>query len=598
MASRKAKDPKAADNDFQYTNATAMQVWRSDGTEMPSDYSQYEKVDEGAKPIIEWQNKLGQALAAELLPEATGLYFLQEFPSHYHLRLYQAKEDKKKHQAKHYYLFGYPEDGANKARKYYRSPNQFLPHLLWLVGESQDRGDCACEFCSGSKPITSKSAKAKAVVPAGQTAPPTTTSAPPSTLLQNPSTTVPAVPAVQAVSTAAAVPAVPAIQTVPTGPPQHHTSIPQQPTPIPQQPTPIPQQPTPIPQETQTVAPYQTPEATPGVAQRSYAIDHDRDALFRAGEVVWFKNNNSWRVGMVLTSSPVLSIIPFAHPLYQTQEVIKEEADIRPFLAFSIPQINNALQEFKGQALAQINWLALQERFGTHTDASRREGLAIEATKLAATRVDQCYSTFNLLPDSVLNYDVFGGIFLGAEKICVGEAVRIKLSREQQDQTIEKGMPVVMVVKRIFVSKEGGTLMFEGDLWTLQHIPLAQQPQTPSSAGLPASLRGEKEFRDNILQSRGWCVRWVSMNQNMTVNESAIRGRFYETRRLTPILNPAKFQEMLQQQHVSDIQTLLNNRGDSNGPRVGRVPNRAQAVAGAVPTGVSPQLGPDVIEAF
>lgn len=71
MAFRKAKDPKAADSDFQYTNATAIEVWRSDGTEMPSDYSQYEKVEEGAKPIIEWQNKLGQALAAELLPEAS-----------------------------------------------------------------------------------------------------------------------------------------------------------------------------------------------------------------------------------------------------------------------------------------------------------------------------------------------------------------------------------------------------------------------------------------------------------------------------------------------------------------------------------------------
>lgn len=71
MASRKAKDLKATDNEFQYANATAIQIWRSDGTEMPSEYSQYEKVEEGAKPIIEWQNKLGQALAAELMPAAS-----------------------------------------------------------------------------------------------------------------------------------------------------------------------------------------------------------------------------------------------------------------------------------------------------------------------------------------------------------------------------------------------------------------------------------------------------------------------------------------------------------------------------------------------
>ncbi|KAI0913239.1 hypothetical protein F4823DRAFT_87126 [Ustulina deusta] len=574
MASRKAKDAKAADNEFQYTNATLIQVWRSDGTEMPSEYSQYEKVEEGAKPIIEWQNKLGQALAAELLPEATGLYFLQEFPAHYHLRWYQAKEDKKKHQAKHYYLFGYPEEpSANKARKYYRSPNHFLPHLLWLIGESQDRGDCACEFCSGSKPITSKSAKAKSVLPTGQAAPPAA-SAPPPAVSNNVTTNFNANTTASANKNTVTNPSAkprPANRppTAPQQPPSH---------------------------ETQIAAPSQASEVTPSVSERPYPIAHDHDTLFRAGEVVWFKNSNSWRVGMILTSSPALSIIPFTHPLYRTQEVIKEEADIRPFLAFSIPQINHGLQEFKGQALAQINWQALQERFGANTDASRREGLAIEATKLAATRVDQCYSTFNLIQESGQNYEIFGGIFLGAEKICVGEAVRIILSREQQEQSSEKGMPIVMVVKRIFVSKEGGTLMFEGSLWKLQHAALAQQPQTPDPAQLPAALRGEKEFRDGILQNRGWCVTWVLMNQNMTVNESAIRGRFYETRRLTPILNPAKFQEMLRSQHVGDIQTLLNNRGDSNGPRVGRVHNRAQAVAGAIPSGVSAQLGPDVIE--
>lgn len=66
MATRKAKDGKAAESEPQSTNSRPLQIWRSDGTEMPSEYSQYEKVEEGTKPIIEWQNKLGQALAAEL----------------------------------------------------------------------------------------------------------------------------------------------------------------------------------------------------------------------------------------------------------------------------------------------------------------------------------------------------------------------------------------------------------------------------------------------------------------------------------------------------------------------------------------------------
>ncbi|KAI1351417.1 hypothetical protein F5Y01DRAFT_125925 [Xylaria sp. FL0043] len=582
MTSRKAKESKSADSDFQFTNAIPIQVWRSDGTEMPAEYSQYERVEEGSKPIIEWQNKLGQALAAEVLPEGTGLYFLQDFPTHYHLRWYQAKDEKKKSQAKHYYLFGYPEEpGASKARKYYRSPNQFLPHLLWLIGESQNRGDCACEFCSGSKPITSKAAKTKLALPPGQGAPSTATStlAPAAASNNNVNPNVNSVASTTKNTTTA-------------------PSTTQRPTNI--LPTAAQQS---LSHETPTPAPFQVSNAAPSESPYPYPIAHDHDALFRAGEIVWFKNNNSWRVGMTITSNPSLSIIPLTHPLYRTQAVIKEEADIRPFLAFSIPQINLALQEFKGRALAQIDWQTLQERFGANTDPSRREGLAIEATKLAATRVDQSYSTFNAVQVSGPDHDDFGGVFLGAEKICVGEAVRIKLSREQQEQSQEKGMPWVLVIKRILIRKEGGTLMFEGSLWTLQHlfsneqIFSDEQHQTPGPVQLPTALLGEKEFRNGILRNSGWSVKWVLMNQNITVNESAIRGRFYETRRLTPILNPAKFQEMIQTQRVTDIQTLLNNRGDSSGPYVGRVLNRAQAVAGAVPPGVSAQLGPDVIEA-
>ncbi|KAI1202318.1 hypothetical protein F5X97DRAFT_234797 [Nemania serpens] len=570
MTSRKTRDSKAAETEFQYSNATSIQIWRSDGTEMPSEYSQYEKVENGSKPIIEWQNKLGQALAAELMPASTGLYFLQEFPDHYHLRWYQAKEDKRKHQAKHYYLFGYPEDpGASKARKYYRSPNHFLPHLLWLIGDSQDRGDCACEFCSGSKPITSKSAKAKPAPTTLQAPLPAVTSVPSPASTINSNTTV----SVHRNTT-------PSSNNKPKSTGRTSTAT--------QQPTP---------HEAQTVAPYEASGVTPSVLPRPYPIAHDHNVLFRAGEVVWYKNNNSWRVGMILASNLALSIIPFGHPLYQTQEVIKEETDVRPFLAYSIPQINHGLQEFRGQALAQIDWHALQERFGTHADASRREGLAIEATKLAATRVDQCYSTFNPIQEPGQNTTIFCGVFLGAEKICIGEAVRIQL--REQDQAPEKviGMPVVMVVQRIVISREGGLLIFEGSLWKLQHAKLTQPPQTPNQAQLPRAMLGEKEFRDSILRNHSWRVEWVLMKQSVSLDESVIRGRFYETQRLTPILNPAKYQQMLQSQHVDDIQTLLNNRGDSSGPRVGRVQNRAHAVAGAVPVGVPASLGPDVMEA-
>ncbi|KAI1432808.1 hypothetical protein GGR50DRAFT_558894 [Xylaria sp. CBS 124048] len=586
MASR-----KSAVDEAQHEDSLPFRLTRSDGTEIPPEQNQYERVEEGAKAIIEWQNKLGQALAAEVMPEAKSSFHLAEFPAHYHLRWYQAgkdkgtKEDKDKKRAIHYYLFGYPEDtlGAGRARKYYRSPNQFLPHLIWLSGNSPDKDDCSCEFCSGAKSGRSGKAKVAFTYTEEATASPDS-GASSATSASNATTNTNGTRSRS--------------KSKPSNSSGSRTRSGSQPSTASQEPG--------LPEDEDVIV-QQQPEPTSSIAAPQMYVAHDHDALFRSGEVVWYKNNNAWRVGMVLHSRLTLSIIPFGHPLYPTQEVVKEEADIRPFLAFSIPQINIALQEFKGLALSQINWEALQVRFGAHTDPARREGLAIEATKLAASRVDQCYSPFNPIQTiqtipTEPTYTVYGGVFLGAEKICIGEAVRIHQPGEQRDLSVERGMPMVMVIKRIIFVGQcmgtdlGGKLVFEGSLWKLQHANLAQPLRAAEQDRLPATMIGEKRFRDDMLRSRGWGVEWIPVSDNLSVTESTIRGRFYETQRLTPILNPAKFQEMLRQQTVDDIQTLLNNRGDADSPRVGKVRNRAHAVSGAVPLEVLAALNLEVME--
>lgn len=68
--------------------------------------------------------------------------------------------------------------------------------------------------------------------------------------------------------------------------------------------------------------------------------------LFREGEVVWYKNNNAWRIGLVLelvvadgtpNSQSTCFVKPLAHSALQLETVLKIEADMRPFLAFSVP---------------------------------------------------------------------------------------------------------------------------------------------------------------------------------------------------------------------------------------------------------------------
>lgn len=63
-------------------------------------------------------------------------------------------EDKKKEKGKHAagvferqdaYLYGHPEG----RKKRYRSPADFMPHVLWLATDKEgDRRNCSCKICS------------------------------------------------------------------------------------------------------------------------------------------------------------------------------------------------------------------------------------------------------------------------------------------------------------------------------------------------------------------------------------------------------------------------------------------------------------------
>ena len=83
---------------------------------------------------------------------------------------------------------------------------------------------------------------------------------------------------------------------------------------------------------------------------------------------------------------------------------------------------------------------------------------------------------------------------------------------------------------------------------------------------------------------------------NITKDESAIRGRFYETSRLMMILAPDQFRQSMANGAIDDVQAYLNNHLDSTGEYIGRRKNRDEALAGAVPEGFCLSLGPNVIE--
>lgn len=109
--------------------------------------------------------------------------------------------------------------------------------------------------------------------------------------------------------------------------------------------------PVPAPAPAAVQAPVQTsmPAAASSISTQAQvetkpaAMDND---IFRVGEIVWYKNNNAWRLGIVIASNPPDAlgpsqprylIKPLAHSAMQLENVFKAELDMRPYLAFSVP---------------------------------------------------------------------------------------------------------------------------------------------------------------------------------------------------------------------------------------------------------------------
>ncbi|KAI1503687.1 hypothetical protein F5X99DRAFT_87828 [Biscogniauxia marginata] len=593
MASRKESKPVVANGQNQENPEYPFRILFSDGQawEDSKINKHHERLPDQDPRCDPWKDKLGSMLGRQLFPKDERIFYLESLPSNYHLRLKSNGKDGRQD----LYLYGYPGD-KNTVAKSFKSPAEFFPHLLWLArGGERKREDCSCCLCNPSgKPRSmstpsapsAPSAPAVPAAPAAPAAPPVpdpSVSGLPMGVAASPATGMSNSPKILAKDTASPVPST-NIKTIPapsraslhsaTNPTQSNgTSIPP-----------------PAVSNQQSIAP--APQSTASTSSRAVSrspVNHD--TLFRGGEVVWYKNNFAWRLGIIthtdITGMAIMKpvkyvLIPLAHNKFHVEYVEKPETDMRPFLAFSVPQLNKSVSDLNGQRMSQINWDAVQLQLAQN-DPQKMEMLALEASKLAATLIDHSYSTFNLLGRLPPDAEAFEGVFLGAEKIYVGEAVRLLIPPEEQNPQLNNSMPVVMVVKQIWVKTQNGEvaqLYFSGDVWRLQESNLQQSGPDPQQ--LPVAMQREKAFRDDIVRSRGIRFDWVLVAEKVTKEQHTVRGRFYETRRLAPILNPETFQHSLAQGDVADLQALLNNRGDSNGPYIGRTANRADTVAGAI----------------
>ncbi|KAI1092708.1 hypothetical protein F5B19DRAFT_189931 [Rostrohypoxylon terebratum] len=621
----RSKDPSKEAVVFRCIRSDGMKY---DEARFPADHK---PADEAT--VRSYCDRLGAMIAEQVYPGSLQSFTLEGLPEFYQLRVRARTDSKTRNDT---FLYGFPEHEDEKekkktkakkqaALKSFRSPAEFFDHLLWLITDAtNDEKNCACRFCkppSVSQEETQEAttssqpksgpvpphviSKSRSASPAARTSAKKTGGA----VLTPKAVPSPSIPQAQlsvqhaAQPVAQQLPVQPAMKT-PMQPAAQPTVQPAA------QPTvqPVAQpvaQPTAQPIAQPTAQPQ--PPAQPAV-QSQTQIKSDESVLFREGEVVWFrKQSSTFRLGIVVqsthgdpTSTPISRIKPLAH--YQADLGIEErsDADLRPFLTYSVPKVQPQLEEYAHQPMEQLQWQAL-ETLLPYADTQRGEYLCLEASKIAASRVDHSYSLFNPLqnPNLSPNHLSFGGVFFGCEKINVFEAVRVHVEADEHPQWDNADLTFVMVLKGIVLEKteQGERLLFGGDIWVLQD---SKDEQAPNQDQMPPAMRREKAFRDEVVKKYGYHCDWLLLRNNTVKTEKFIKGRFYESQKLGPMLYQGQagqtWDDYIREGIIPTIQKSLNRRLDSWGATIGRLPTRRDAFAGAIPPNFPLSLGPRVFE--
>lgn len=458
------------------------------------------------------------------------------------------------------YLYGHPSG----PKKRYRSPGDFFPHLFWLAtDEAGDTENCSCKVCT------------------------------PEELLEDEPTSQEAQQASQMMGdeqddAAQAKPQVtgkhPVVE-IPQRQPSQDLSAAKQPPPS----TALTQR---------TVAPQNTqPSSLADTLSRPKSLDQQVDSsygrfMFRPGEITWFNRGQAWGLG-VITRRYVLNnaaqqevrayvVQPLSHPLsHPPQVVITQDDHLRPWLAWSPPPFTNALLNNTSVTYDSADWQGIMNKRYGEGDAE------VDGSILAARAIDGSYTLFDLSSKTKAEAGAeelhWNGMYLGAEKVWVGEPVRLRPGSGTDV------MVVVDIVERIQEPSAGAAartnVYITGDIYTFVGSPHGQQP--PSDRHLPFRMREDLRFRNSItFPAKQVTSYWKLVQQFCRLDISQLKGRWYESSLLIPLLDPT-FSDHFRRGEIGDAGLYMNARGDGNGaePRSAdvRKPERRDALGRAVP---------------
>ncbi|KAF8421662.1 transcription-silencing protein Clr2-domain-containing protein [Tirmania nivea] len=586
-----------------------------------------------SKNDVQWRIELGTHLVAQMAPGKLkeSLYCLRGLPEGYALldRYAHVKAGDKPTIIT--YLFGHP-DGPKKR---YKNPQEFLLHLMWLAADRDHRkANCGCMFCKGSgqldkRPPTPPPEVLSVVQPAGSpvavpaaaaAAAGRATARKKAAAKATAANTAPAAasPATTAATTAkpkgkAALKATPSASSTPTlQQPQMH-QLPQHGAPhIPQ-----PQQQLMRPQvmvPTHPPYPFQLLYTAPSTSERTFDLQFSMD-IYRRGECVWFQaspdDRSNWSLGTILgkESAPMSPSTQAGYTIQILSSLLSKPSAhrhvthdrIRPWLAWTAPLPQQPSLRLPEVRFETINWE--QYRFSANVE--------VDASIVVAKEVEGTFCPLDQLPASGPNNErYYTGLWFGAEKIWVGEGVRLKPRfshppppppQGQSNQVVilrDEVLVVTCIFERLGQATPGHTNIFlQGDIYLLQParmLPSDAALMPPPQQFLPDRMRKDAINRNNISIGSGLYSTWEIVVAGVTVPMEDVKGRWYESSVLMKDLvagGEAAYIEALKMGGVSDLGNLLNQMGGMEGFGVGggrgweRVGRREDAFRGGVPKG-------------
>ena len=501
------------------------------------------------------------------------------------------------------YLYGYPSGRKHR----FRSPADFFPHLFWMATDrTRDSDKCRCKLCvpddlmeiwdemerqeEQEKPSSEKKAKVELKPGANLT----TNDQESATSNGAKMRTYPQVvinktihnprPTIKAEQSRASI----------TAPQRKQSS----------QSPPVP-----------TYSPL------PAVRCSEQQRDAECNVSFaRPGELMWYiKPDNAFGLVVIVERKwhkdqrnqdhPQYIVQSLASPLqYPDLATVTDVTRLRPFLAYSLPKLE--LESIPGFRATLINF----ERFdweGIHRGTYGDMNVEVQASLWAAKMVDRSYTLIQPLriQNQTAGETSYNGLFLGSEKIWLGEAVRLNLHKTEFSTPETQIHPTIMILHSIrskpTLDATKPHIQVLGDIYILRtggnQSPPASTSNTTSSSNhpktLPFRLTHDLENRNRIARNANKpMANYVPLLPSIALPLSSIRGRWYESLILSPILDSQRHQQNLQEGSVPEISnfnyrgqaSIVEGTGGGGEPTIGdRRTTRREAYGASVPSAVN-----------